>query len=129
MLRTIHPDVAIIDLVLRDGDGIDLIRELKVDSANIKVLVLSMHDEALFAEPAMHAGTAGYVSKVESSRTIVQAVRTILSGSWYLSPRMLQRILRHAHTSGIDFGHLSIALLSDREIQILELMGECLNAR
>src|SRR4029079_3650100 len=72
----LKPDVAIVDLTLKDGNGIELIKELKEKQPDLKLLVISMHDESIFAERALRAGAAGYVSKHEAIRTIVQAVRT-----------------------------------------------------
>src|SRR3569623_958586 len=87
LAATVQANVAIIDLVLQDGNGIELIKEFKRQDEKLKMLVLSMHDESLFAERALRAGAVGYVGKNEASRTIVQAIRHVLQGQIYLSPR------------------------------------------
>ncbi len=123
------PDVAIIDLTLSDGSGIDLIKELKASSKGLKLLVLSMHDESLFAERALRAGAVGYVSKHEASRTIVQAVRTILAGKLYLSPNMTELVVQRAFISGTDLSRPPVDRLTDREREVFELIGQGLSSR
>ncbi len=123
------PDVAIIDLTLSDGSGIDLIKELKASGKGLKLLVLSMHDESLFAERALRAGAVGYVSKHEASRTIVQAVRTILAGKLYLSPNMTELVVQRAFISGMDLSRPPVDRLTDREREVFELIGQGLSSR
>ena len=123
------PDVAIIDLTLQDGNGIELIKELKEKWAALKLLVLSMHEESLFAERALRAGAAGYVHKHEASRTIVHAVRTVLEGRLYLSQRLTQRMLKRAVRPGGDTDRSPIERLSDREMEVFELLGDGLTSR
>lgn len=119
-----RPDVAIVDLTLKDGNGIALIKELKERHAAIKLLVLSMHDELLFAERALRAGAVGFVSKDKVSRTIVHAIRAVLGGEVYLSERMMQRMMRRAVGSRADAGRSPFERLTDREIEIFELIGQ-----
>jgi len=123
------PDVAIIDLTLSDGNGVELIKELKAKCGRLKLLVLSMHDESLFAERALRAGAVGYVSKHEASRTIVQAVRTILSGKLYLSPNMTELVVQRAFIAGADLGRPAVDRLTDREREVFELIGQGLSSR
>jgi DNA-binding NarL/FixJ family response regulator len=129
MVKAVEPDVAIIDLTLRDGNGIELIKELKESWPALKLLVLSMHDEQLFAERVLRAGAVGYVHKHEASRAIVQAVRTVLEGRLYLSQRLTQRMLRRAIRPGGDAGRSPLELLTDREIEVFEMIGEGLTSR
>jgi DNA-binding NarL/FixJ family response regulator len=123
------PDVAIIDLTLSDGNGVELIKELKAKWGRLKLLVLSMHDESLFAERALRAGAVGYVSKQEASRTIVQAVRTILSGKLYLSPNMTELVVQRAFIAGADLTRPAVDRLTDREREVFELIGQGLSSR
>jgi DNA-binding NarL/FixJ family response regulator len=123
------PDVAIIDLTLSDGTGIELIKELKAGYSALKLLVLSMHDESLFAERALRAGAVGYVSKHEASRTIVQAVRTILAGKLYLSPNMTELVVQRAFISGDDHNRPAVDRLTEREREVFELIGQGLSSR
>lgn len=124
-----RPQVVIIDLTLPDGSGMDLIKEFKAKWPETKLLVLSMHDESLFAERVLRAGAVGYVSKHEASRTIVQAVRTILAGKLYLSPNMTERVVHRAFVSGVDVSRSPVDRLTDREMEVFELIGQGLSSR
>ena len=125
----VRPDVAIIDLTLKDGSGIELIKEFREHYEETKLLVISMHDESLFAERALRAGAVGYVSKDEAIRTIVRAVRTVLSGKLYLSQSMTERMVHRAFGSRGGIGASPIERLSDREIEIFEMIGHGLTSR
>lgn len=124
-----RPDVAIIDITLPDGSGLDIIKEFKAKWPEMKLLVLSMHDESLYAERVLRAGAVGYVSKHEASRTIVQAVRTILAGKLYLSPKMTDLIVKRAFVSGGDLSRSPVDRLTDREREVFELIGQGLGSR
>ena len=125
----VRPDVAIIDLTLKDGNGIELIKEFKDRYSAMKLLVISMHEESLFAERALRAGAAGYVSKHEAIRTVVQAVRTVLEGKLYLSQTMTERMVHMAVRSRADVSRSPIEQLTDREVQIFEMIGQGLTSR
>src|SRR4029078_12083450 len=95
-----RPDVAIIDISLSDGSGIELIKDLHASFPDMKLVVLTMHDEVVFAETGVRAGAVGYVNKQEVSRTIVRAIREILRGKMYLSqpaPRPMVERARGSH--------------------------------
>ncbi|MGE5194151.1 MAG: response regulator [Deltaproteobacteria bacterium] len=123
------PDVAIVDLTLSDGSGLELIKELRANHPEVRLLVLSMHDESLYAERALRAGALGYVSKHEASRTIVQAVRTILSGKLYLSPNMTELVVQRAFVAGADLSRPAVDRLTEREREVFELIGQGLSSR
>ncbi len=123
-----NPDVVIMDLTLKDGNGIELIKDLKTQAPHIKVLALSMHDESMFAERVMRAGGMGYVSKEEASRTIVQAVRAVSAGKHYVSQRLTEQMMNRAFT-GADVTRSPLERLSDREIEVFELIGQGLTVR
>jgi DNA-binding NarL/FixJ family response regulator len=123
-----QPDVAIIDLTLKDGNGMELIKELRASSPKTKLLVLTMHDETLFAERALRAGAVGYVSKDQASRTIIKAVRTVLAGSLYLSQPMTERMVQRA-VRGDDAARSPMERLTNREIEVFELIGQGLASR
>jgi DNA-binding NarL/FixJ family response regulator len=127
-LASATPDVVIVDLTLKDGNGIELIKDLKSQSPPIKTLALSMHDELMFAERVLRAGGMGYVSKEEASHTIVQAVRTVSAGKLYLSPRMTEQVMNRAF-SGADLSRSPLERLSDREMEVFELIGQGLTVR
>lgn len=119
-----RPDVAIVDLTLNDGNGLELIKEFKAEHPEMKLLVLTMHEESLFAERAMRAGAAGYVHKQQASRTIVQAIRVVLEGKPYLSEQMLQRVMELAFGShGKERPRSTLEALSDRELEVFGLIG------
>jgi DNA-binding NarL/FixJ family response regulator len=129
LVESARPDVAIIDLTLSDGSGIELIKEFKERRADLKLLVLSMHEESLFAERALRAGAVGYVHKHEASRTIVQAVRTILAGKLYLSPNMTELVVQRAFITGEDRNRPAVDRLTEREREVFELIGQGLSSR
>ncbi len=128
-LAATRPDVVIVDLTLRDGHGIELIKEIKAHGERPYVLVLSMHDESLFAERALRAGAVGYLSKHEAPRTIIQAVRTILSGKLYVSQRLTEQMVHRAFTSGKDLQRSPMDQLTDREMEVFQLIGQGLTIR
>ena len=129
LVRQTRPNVVIVDLTLKDGNGITLIKELKEQYEGVKVLALSMHDETVFAERALQAGASGYVSKHEASRTIVQAIRTVLQDKLYLSERMMNRVLSRAIGSKKQPLRSPVERLSNREIEIFEMIGRGLTSR
>jgi DNA-binding NarL/FixJ family response regulator len=129
LVATTMPDAAIIDLRLSDGAGIELIKELKARFPSVKLLVLSMQDESLFAERSLRAGALGFVSKQEASRTIVQAVRTVLAGKLYLSPNLTELVVQRAFVSGADVSRPPVEQFTDREMEVFELIGHGLSSR
>ncbi len=124
-----HPDAAIVDLTLRGSNGLELIKDLKARNLGLPVLVLSMHAEKLYAERVLRAGAKGYVSKLESPAEVVAAIRSVMDGHIYVSKSVNQTILgrlgyadKAVRPSGED-------LLSDREIEVFQLVGRGLNSR
>jgi len=122
-VKSLHPDVVVIDLSLKGGHGLELIQEIKASNERIKMLVSSMHDESLYAERVLRAGAMGYISKQESPDKIIGALRQVLHGEIYLSARMSNRLL-HRLTSGQSFETSPIENLSDRELQVFEMIGQ-----
>jgi DNA-binding NarL/FixJ family response regulator len=117
------PDVAIVDISLPDGNGLDLVKRLRIRHPNTRVLVLSMHDEALLAERALHAGALGYINKEEAAEKIIGAIRHVLTGKTWMSPRMkAHRQAVDAPATGESRGS-PLATLSDRELEVFELIG------
>ena len=130
LARATRPNVAIVDLKLHDGNGIALIKELAERYADMKVLALSMHDETLFAERALRAGAAGYVSKHDAGRTIIHAICTVLEGGVYLSERMANRMItRSVGLNKQPKTSSPLEQLSDRELEIFEMIGDGLTSR
>ena len=124
------PDLVIIDLSLKDGSGIELIKEIHAADIDVKMLVSSMHDETLFAERVLRAGAKGYISKQEATGNIVDAARTVLSGRVFLSNAMSDQMLHRLVNSDEDEAARSpIESLSDRELEVFEMIGQGLTTR
>ncbi len=121
-IDSIHPDLAIIDLSLAGGSGLDLIEHIKSRDKKILMLVASMHDETLYAERVLAAGARGYINKQEAQDSIIRAIRQVLSGKVYLSQKMTDRLL----SGMVDANNETrdIDSLSNRELQVFELIGE-----
>jgi DNA-binding NarL/FixJ family response regulator len=122
------PNVAIVDLRLATGDGLELIRQLKTACPGIRILVSSMQEERLYAERALHAGALGYVSKQQPVRQLLAAIENVIHGKVYLSPKMTEFMLSRA-ASGGSVEQPSIEQLSDREMQVYELLGRGLSVK
>jgi len=117
-----RPDAAIVDLSLKDTTGLELMKDIKIRFPQLPVLVLSMHDEAIYAERALRAGARGYVMKEESAETILSAIRQVLAGKIYLSSRMTSRLLDMMAGGGAP-AESPLKRLSDRELQVFQLIG------
>jgi DNA-binding NarL/FixJ family response regulator len=123
MIRETRPDMAIVDITLKTSSGLELIKSIKALSIGVPVLVLSMHDEALYAERAMRAGASGYITKNQEAPQILEAVKTVLAGKIYLSAEMTSSLLKGFTAAGSRNASNPIERLSDRELQILSLIG------
>ena len=120
--RTVLPDLAIVDLCLDTTPGLELVRQLHEASPELPVLVLSMHDEALFAERAIRAGARGYIMKKGAIVGLVHAMREILSGRVYASESVSQGLLRGLGDPGASQRD-PLAGLTDRELEVFEMIG------
>jgi DNA-binding NarL/FixJ family response regulator len=116
------PDILLVDISLDGVSGLELIKMLKVRYHMVPVLVLSMHDETLYAERALRSGAKGYVMKQEATEKVLIAIRQILRGDLYLSERMQGKILQRV-LNGDEGGLSPIDLLSDRELEVFRLIG------
>jgi DNA-binding NarL/FixJ family response regulator len=117
------PDIVVVDLSLKTGHGIELIEKIKARDSEVKTLVSSMHDEALFAERVLRAGAMGYITKQEPPEMLVKAIRQVLRGEVYLSPRMTNRLLRRV-TAGTPADEDPVHGLSNREVEVYEMIGQ-----
>lgn len=123
------PNFMIVDLTLKEGNGLELIKQVVATREDIKILVASMHDDTLYAERSIRAGANGYINKEEATEKVVEAMRTILKGKVYLSQKMHDRILQGMTHSGDEPGQSPLELLSDREIEVFELIGQALSTK
>jgi len=119
----LKPDIVIVDLTLAGSSGLDLIKDMKLRSMKTMVLVLSMHDESLYAERALRAGAKGYIMKEEASKEVLKAIHRILSGEIYLSEKMAAKMLHKLADGKNTSDAVPEGALSDRELQVFELIG------
>jgi DNA-binding NarL/FixJ family response regulator len=123
IIRERTPGLAIVDITLKTSSGLELIKSIRALSIGVPVLVLSMHDEALYAERAMRAGASGYIAKSQEAAQVLAAVRIVLSGRIYLSEEMTSSFLKTFIMSASRTVPRPLDRLSDRELQILDLIG------
>ena len=128
-IESARPDVAIVDLSLRDSSGLELVKDLHVYRPELPVVVLSMHDESLFAERVLKAGAKAYLMKDEAQETILAAIRKVHAGGMYLSERMSGRLLAMFLQGTTSPGESLISRLSDRELEVFELIGRGVTTR
>jgi DNA-binding NarL/FixJ family response regulator len=120
----LKPDVAIVDIALRDSSGIELIKDLKQTCPNVAVLVLSMHEESHYAERALRAGARGYIMKRETTKKVIAAIRQVLSGQLYVSETTAAAMAAQ-FVAGKSLDAASPAQqLSDRELEVFEMLGQ-----
>ncbi len=123
-----HPRLVIVDITLKDENGLELIKHIKARYPAVPVLVLSAHDESLYAERAIRAGAMGYITKEETPDAVMRAIRQVLSGQIYLSGEMMRHIVSRV-AGREDPGHVSaVETLSDRELEVFELIGSGLSS-
>jgi DNA-binding NarL/FixJ family response regulator len=123
------PDVAIVDISLKNSSGIELIKNLKESHPNVAVLVLSMHDESHYAERALRAGAKGYVMKRETTKRIIEAIRRVLEGKLYVSNKVAEALTARLVEGKSVAGSSPVEQLSDRELEVFELLGQGLGTR
>jgi DNA-binding NarL/FixJ family response regulator len=124
-----RPDLVIVDLTLRSSDGMELIKDVHSQHPKLLMLVVSMHEESLYAERTIRAGARGYITKQEATRNILLAIRRVLAGHIYLNERIATQIISRL-ANHVPAGAATPAeLLADRELQVFELTGRGLNTR
>lgn len=123
-----EPDLIILDISLKASHGLELLKNLKSVCPRIPVLVLSMHDESLYAERALRAGATGYITKEEATVNVLSAVRKVLGGEVYLSERMSARMMKKVVTGRLEASS-PIEALTDRELEIFQMIGRGLGTR
>ena len=128
-LRTLKPDAAVVDLILHDRSGLELIRAARAEGIMLPMLVLSMHDESTHAEKALRAGAQGYVMKEDADEVLVDALRKVLDGGLYVSGDINARLLRTFIAGDEETGDSGVDQLTEREKEIFECLGRGLTTR
>ena len=123
-----QPDLAIIDLSLPDGSGLDLIKRIKARNVSTKMLVLSMSDESLYAERTLRAGAMGFLHKQEARGKLIDAIHQVLDGKIFVSEAINERLLQQVMMGNQPLQHSPITALSDRELEVFELLGQGLGS-
>ncbi len=123
LIRERKPDIAIVDITLRGSSGLELLKDMKAQGIDLPVLVLSMHDEDLYAERSLRAGAKGYITKNEASSEVVKAIRKVMNGEVYVSKRMTARLLERMTQKRSSSDIQGLALLADRELEVFQLLG------
>ena len=121
------PDLVIVDLTLKNSTGLELIKDIRTRWPKMRMLVVSMHDESLYAERAIRAGAMGYITKQEATRKILLAIRRVLAGSIYLNEKTASRMISRLVATGDQATATPAESLADREFQVFELTGLGLN--
>lgn len=129
LVPEVDPDLAIVDLSLEEGSGLELIKDFHATSPDLAILVVSIHDETLYAERALRAGARGYLMKDEASSRVVEAARQVLDGGLFLSPTLNKDLLLQYVRNEHPVSTSPLEPLSDRELQVFELMGQGLTRR
>jgi DNA-binding NarL/FixJ family response regulator len=128
LIKQTRPSIAIVDITLKGASGLELLKELRTHGIAVPVLVLSMHDESLYAERALRAGANGYITKHEASADVMMAIRQVLDGEIYLNPRFMSRLMSKMMTRG-ETSAEPIDRLTNRELEVFRLIGRGLTTR
>src|SRR5271155_5662562 len=123
-ITTLRPDIVVLDISLSGPDGLDLLKEIRTKTSNLPVLILSMHDETIYAERAMRAGANGYIMKQEATEKVLVAIRRILQGDVYLSDRLTNTMLQQYVRGASPTKSSPLLNLTDRELEVFRLIGE-----
>ena len=119
-----RPDVALVDISLKNESGLELVKNLESQFPLVALIVLSMHDEALYAERALRAGALGYVMKRESTKSVLASIRRVMEGGVYVSERVVNSMARRFSSSPKGVESSPVECLSDRELEIFRLLGQ-----
>jgi DNA-binding NarL/FixJ family response regulator len=123
-VNAVRPDIMVVDISLSGPDGLDLLKDVRMRHPDLPVLILSMHDESIYAERALRAGAQGYIMKQEATEKVLVALRRILSHEIYVSERIANRMLQRYIGSPSSERASSVADLTDRELEVFRLIGE-----
>jgi DNA-binding NarL/FixJ family response regulator len=128
-IRELNPDAMIADISLKQGDGIELVRDVRAHHPHLPILVLSMHDEAIYAERLLSAGSNGYIMKQAASEQFLAALRRVLDGGIYVSEAVGNNMIQRFAAGGAYISSNPIDRLSNRELQILHMIGKGMSTR
>lgn len=128
-IEQLRPDLLLLDLMLHGDGGVELIQQLHALFPVLPILVLSMHEETLYAERVLRAGARGYVTKQEATATVVQAIRAVLAGDFHMSRRLSVSLLQKALTEHPLPAADPVSCLSNRELHVFQLIGAGLSTR
>ena len=120
---SVNPDIAVVDISMEGGSGLELIKDIKASHPSVMVIVLSMHDETLYAERAIRAGARGYIMKREATKGVLQAIRNVLAGKIYLSDKMAMTLAERFVEGRPSAPASLVEKLSDRELEVFQLLG------
>src|SRR5271167_2512009 len=123
-IETLNPDILIVDISLNGPDGLDLLKTIRSKDQELPVLILSMHDESIYAERALRAGANGYIMKQEATERVLVALRQILAKKVYVSDRIANRMLQQYIKGSVNESKSPIAELTDRELEVFRLIGD-----
>jgi DNA-binding NarL/FixJ family response regulator len=126
LVQQMKPDLMLVDISLKSGHGLELIKRIRSMDPTVKMLVISGFQESLYAERACRAGALGYLNKQESSEKMIEAIRTVLGGERFLSPEISRRLISQALGSS-DRKKTPIEQLTDRELEVFRMIGEGLS--
>ena len=129
LVSKLKPDLLVLDLRLGHSDGLELIRFLTSEHSHLRILVLSQHDEVLYAERVLRAGAHGYLMKEEATEEVLTAIRTVLSGELYVSRKISVLVLRKSLRAPSQVGNSGVESLSDRELQVFQMLGAGLGTK
>ncbi len=128
-VASFEPAVVTVDLSLKGSNGLELIKSIRSQHPKTRVLVVSMHEESLYAERVLRAGAQGYIMKDEASEKIVTGIRQVMSGEVYVSEYVAKRMLHKLRGGGSETGESSLDCLTDRELEVCRLIGGGLSTR
>lgn len=129
IIKDSMPDLIIVDITLKDSCGIELTKELKKKYPNLPVLILSMHEELIFADRVLKAGARGYITKREATTKVIDAIRRVLQGKIYICDTMIDHFLERSITGVQNFNESPVEKLSEREFEVFNLIGKGMTNR
>ena len=128
-IKELSPDVMIVDISLKQGDGIELVRDVRAHHPQLPILVLSMHDETIYAERMLSAGANGYIMKLAASEQFLVALRRVLEGGIYVSEAVGNNMIQKFAAGGAYISANPVDRLSNRELQVLHMIGKGMSTR